>query len=164
METTQVLLRLVNKAYTFTDEHGDAVSGQKILDQMKKNGVWKRDKEGEYVPVLFNGQAFMFREGKVIQVGKTIARSLQRSAHIIVGPKAMNSPMCPFIEVVNEFALGEQSAPRPQFACPICDKDCKNGAALYRHTGKVHKDVINEPAVDWEGEDGQPVAAGVEEE
>jgi len=164
METTQVTLRLIDKKYSFHDvDHDETVSGDKILAQMKKNGVFKNDKDGIYAPVLFNGQSFMFREGKTITVDKTIAKALQRSAHIIVGAKAINSPSCPFLEVVKEFALGEQVAPRPQFACSLCDKDCETPGRLARHMMKIHKDVVNEPAVDWEEED-KPVAAGVEEE
>lgn len=161
METTQVVLRLISKNSSYTDEHGDVISGQKILDQMKKNGVFKNDKEGVYVPVLFDGKSFNFREGKIIQVDKTVANALRRSAHIIVGPKAMSSPMCPFIEIVKEFAVGEQAI-RPQFACPICDKDCDNPAKLTRHMMKDHKEETSKPAVDWDG-DNEPVAAGVAE-
>lgn len=165
MESKQVQLRLIDKNFSFENEHGEIIKGDKILDQMKKNQVWKNDKEGKYVPVLFDGQAFCFREGKIIQVGERIARALQRSANIIVGPKAINGPSCPFLEVVKEFAytVTGQEAPRPQFACPICDKDCERPNKLTRHMMKDHPKEVNEPVVDWEGTQ-EKVAAGVEEE
>lgn len=163
MESKQVWLRLINKDFEYTTEHGDAMRGDQILAQMKKNGVIKNDTEGIYVPVLFDSKAFVFRPGKVVQVGEIVARSLRRSAFIIVGPKAINGPACPFIEIVKEFQIGEQPDPKPQFACPICDKDMRNPASLTRHLMAKHKEEVNAKTTDWEGE-GEAVPVTPEED
>lgn len=150
MESTQVLLRLITPEFSYETEHGEQISGEKILKQMKTNGAIKTDKDGQYVTILFDSKPFVFRAGKVIQVGERVAKALRRSAFIIVGPRALNGPACPFIETVREFEIGEQSEVLAKTACPICGSDLKTFPALTRHLMTKHRDETK-GEVDWEG-------------
>lgn len=163
MEQRQVQLRLVSKGFEFETEHGNVITGDQILKQMKTNGVFKTDRNKEqYVPVLYNAMSFDFRAGKVIQVDAKIARALQRSATIIVGPKALNSPACPYLEVVREFNYGEQVETKAQYACPICEVDMETAPRLTRHLMQKHKEQTLD--VKEENDWTPPASKPVEEE
>lgn len=163
LEQTQVKLRLVDEQFShFDDENGQTISGKDIHKQMNKNGVWKNDAKGKYVGIQFDGHEFVFRPGEIIVVGESIARSLRKSSHIIVGHQ-LTGAIVPFLQVAETYSLGETDASnRPATACPICGVDQKTFPALTRHMGKerkLHPELFKEEGVDWEPTDAEKVDA-----
>lgn len=141
IEQKQVKLRIVKPDFEmYVDETGEKVTGKQILEQMRKNQVWKNDKIGKYTPILFGGQEFDFREGETITVGETVGNALRRGSIICVGGDKLNGPMVPFLQVVETRDISESEAsPKSPTACPICGEDQKTFPRLTRHLGVERK-------------------------
>lgn len=119
----------------------------RILKQLKANKLIRDDKNGWYVPVMFDGQEFRFRPNQPITVGKSIANSLYRNSQIMVGKEWLDGEFSAFLERVGEYSLTEgmsQSAEALGTAsstvCIFCNKDQKTQPRLARHLMDAHKD------------------------
>lgn len=141
VESAQVKLRLVHDS--FVSEEG--VKGTEILKQLKQNKRISNDADGPYVAMQFDSHEFRFRPGKYVTVPKTAGRALLRESGIIIG-SALTGPLVPFLEIFDEFQLGEQLEveKKPATACPICGEDQLSFPRLTRHLMAKHKDQMKE--------------------
>jgi hypothetical protein len=162
LEQNQVKLRIVQPTFRMTvDETGEYVTGKHILDQMKKNQVFKNDSRGKYVPILFDGREFDFREGETITVGETISNALRRMSTICVGGDKLNGPIVPFLEIVSVHSISEaEPEAKTPTTCPICGEDQKTFPRLTRHLGVERK---NHPELFVDEEDKYEAKAAVKE-
>lgn len=118
-----------------------------ILKQLKTNKLWKEDKEGPYVPIMFDGAEFRIRPGKPITVSKSIANALYRSSQIMVGNDWLGGEFSAYLERLGEYNLtdgtqlsgGVEEELTPT-TCRLCKIDQKSFPRLARHMMEAHKD------------------------
>jgi len=132
-----------------------------VLKQLRVNRMWRRDERGDYLSIQFDGQEFKFRPGVTFTVGKTVGNALIRSSAVIVGDDPLSDPILPYVEKINEFALGDEdksstTSNSSKFVCPFpeCGKDMETAPRLARHMMKAHKDEVGD-----DDEDVKAVAA-----
>lgn len=145
-----------------------------ILNQLKKNKMWREDTEGPYLAIQFDAQEFKFRPGTVYTVGRTVGNALIRSSAVLIGTDPLSDPYLPYVVKIAEHQLGQTNVKKAQFECPICHEDQKSAPRLARHLmdQKVHKpkpdvnDIVEEDegqGSDGEGEAVNAVEASAEE-
>lgn len=137
-------------------------SDKKILQQMRKNGVFRQDEFGPYASIQFDSQEFKFRPGKTFTVGRSVGNALIRSSAILLGDDPLSDPYLAFVEKKSETQLGQESKQKAQFSCPICHEDQKSGPRLARHLmdKSAHKELkeleelIGQPEKEGDAVDG----------
>lgn len=112
---------------------------KEVLKQLRTNRMFRKDAEGEYLSLQFDGQEFRFRPNKKFVVGKAVANAMIRSSAVLVGNDALSDPFLPYVEAIEEhdLAKGESTS---QFACPLCGVDTESAPRLARHLMTKHKD------------------------
>ena len=117
-----------------------------ILKQLKANKLWKEDKEGPYVPIMFDGTEFRIRPGKTLTLGRSIANALYRSSQIMVGNDWLGGEFSAYLERLGEYSItddgqvvGQEDELSPT-TCHLCKIDQKTFPRLARHLMESHKD------------------------
>jgi hypothetical protein len=106
---------------------------KEVLKQLRTNGLERKDAEGPYFSIQFDSKEFKFRPGVEFTVGKTVGHALIRSSAVLLGTDPLSDDFVPFVEKLDELSLGQPTAKKPQFECPICHVDQKSGPKLARH-------------------------------
>lgn len=147
MELNQVVLRIIpEKGQIVKTGDGESVTSEAIHKVMKRRGVWHNDVNGKYIDLSFDGKSVTFRLGMVLQFDRTVAEALMKSSNILVGSDTENlsAPFVPFLQVVEQFAVGEQKENTPT-SCPYCYVDQLTRPKLARHLMEAHVNDAEEP-------------------
>lgn len=176
IETSQVTLAIVDEKYEHViPELDQTITGKQIHKQLVDNRVWKNDKDGKYVSLMFDSKEFQFRPTRVINgqtvkatqftVGKSVADALLSSSIIVVGDKKdfLNAPAVHFLQVLESHEMGVE---RPRVSspttCGICDKDMQTLPRLTRHYEKhkkTHPELFEKTSAFEKEEDTEEVEA-----
>lgn len=138
-DAEQVVVRIIAAEGKVDLPDGDVVTGKDIHSAMARRKVWRNDKEGKYVELMFDGRGYTFRPDTSMQMSKRMGEAFVKSSRIIVGKAGedLTAPFVPFIQIVDEFQMGEQKPLTPT-SCPKCREECKTMPRLARHIMEKH--------------------------
>lgn len=115
---------------------------KEILSMLKTRKQFKKDKDGEYLPVVFNSSEIKFRPGRPLTVGRNVAECLVRSSYVIIGDD-LTGDMVPALEALDGYNLDKFIEEGP--VCEFCDKSFQTARALAHHMGRDHREQLEGP-------------------
>jgi len=110
-----------------------------ILSMLRTRKQLKKDKDGEYYPIVFNSAELRFRPNRPMVVGKSVAESLVRSSYVILG-EDLTGDMTPVIESLDGYNLNKFIEERS--SCEYCSEDFPTARALSHHLIREHRELL----------------------
>lgn len=110
-----------------------------ILAMLRTRKQMRKDKDGEYYPIVFNSSEIRFRPNRPLVVGKSVAESLIRSSFVIIG-EDLTGDMTPVIESLDGYNLDKFIEERA--ACEYCKEDFPTARALSHHMIRTHRELL----------------------
>ncbi len=107
---------------------------KEVVDALRNRKQMRRDKEGEYFPVVFNSQEVRFRSGEPKVFGGSVARCLLRSNYIILGDD-LTGEMTHVLEPVDSYSLNDLVGNQK---CDYCEKLFETPKRLAAHMAAEH--------------------------